>query len=276
MTGTIKATQSVREDAFTQFRTAWLRAIATAWVKNQEADLIANPKKYMGTWPDDWNRLDLVVHPEPHLLWVGDSWSWVIEKTPTGETREDSLLVYLPISTAIPEAERPIALAAYYAGRASIFSKGTPEPSHGRVPRTAGTTTLSTEHPIGAVFYPPPGPNPNGLFPSPTSFSDFSVALISALAQAWADENFAKRLVQDPKSTLARNFKMPWAMNIAIQDDPGPQWNSVEGNWDFTSEKNNELTLCLPAKPKGGGNKQTVALAAYNATGAEYPFTCCP
>jgi ribosomally synthesized peptide (two-chain TOMM family) len=278
------------DDALMRFRTAWMRAIALAWMNKTERQLIANPLSFLKPdgWPAEWDRLKLQVTKEESFIWVGDTWTWVEEPEPAAGAQEDELQLWLPLSARIPEAQYALALSEYYKHRSSIFSKCPPD-APGRLARGASaqqflSATLGGAHGFmmadgsrqGVHWQPNDAPQ-GGFVPAYSSFANLSVALVSALAKAWTIENYKARLLQDPESALhsTREYSIPWKLKLHIKDDHGPKWDATKLEWDFKKERTNVLVLCLPVRPTSGSN-QALALAAYNASGAEYPFTCCP
>lgn len=268
------------DDPLSKFRTAWLRSIARAWMDPSfKAKLLGpNAKKYVDGFPKAWTRLDLEVKEEPDFLWVIDTWTWIErpkESTASGDVDEDELRLYLPLSVQFEKPEdMPLALANYYDMRPSIFSNDAPETRNDK--SWLKETVSSTFHGERVVF-PSTGAPKDGLFPNYTNFSALNVALLSAMAKAWVDKNFALRLRQDPESAMrsTRDYTSPWKMAIKVLDDTNVKWDSAAKKWKFDGEHPNVLKLCLPVKPDTARD-QVLALADYNASGAEYPFTCCP
>lgn len=277
--GLIGAAKSNSEgnDALTTFRTSWLRAIAMTWLTGKGDETDAALCKSLVNVPAAWDRLQVEVHRETDFLWVGDTWSWV-ESPGDPKSNEDELCMYLPLTQKIPEDDLAIALAEYYKARPSIFSSTfRVDPDGPLFKSTVTASPVIWDLLTSRIAYASKGPSPGGLHPNPTSFNELTIVLMSSLAKAWTNENFKKRLLQEPESAFknTRDFTIPWKMRIQICDDPGVVWDSTKKEWDFTKETKNKLTLCLPMKPERGAD-QVLALAAYNATGAEYPFTCCP
>lgn len=279
------------DDPLSKFRTAWLRAIARAWSEPgyREKLLGTNPKEHVDGFPKAWTRLQLEVKEEPDFLWAVDSWTWIDRpKHPKGangrtdgeseDPGEDELRLYVPLSATFTKPEEmPLALASYYDKRPSIFSDDAPD--IGDTKSWLLDTTSSMLHrdppPRGPVVFLGKGPPKDGLFPNYTNFSALNVALLSAMAKAWVDKNYALRLGQDPESAMrhTRDYTSPWKMAIKVFDDPNVKW--ANNKWTFTNEKPNVLKLCLPMKPETARD-QVLALADYNSAGAEYAFTCCP
>ncbi|MDI1433260.1 BMA_0021/BMA_0022 family TOMM bacteriocin [Polyangium sorediatum] len=269
------------------FRTAYMRSIATAWSSPSFLnELTTNPtgtlSRYFGfDWP--WTSactLEITTSEaaQGRFEWIGDEWVW-------SKNLLDSLTLYLPLTapSSDPNA-RAMALADYYRQRASLFSDdwGTEYGPLGPL------SALRSPRGVPVLNDPAIGPHSSapvgGFVPSDNEFSAFQVALLSALAKAWADPGFKQKLLID--STVAlhtiRGYELPWNMNIIIRDDSGAHWTPPNvsssppshGQSYWTFSQPSALTLYLPTKPHNV-EAEPIALAAYNATGAEYPFTCC-
>ena len=144
----------------------------------------------------------------------------------------------------------------------------------------AGNESVDVSAPVGPDSAPPEG----GYIPSGRDFAAFKVVLITAMAKAWRDERFRETLQLDAKTALReiRGYELPWNMSIHVHDDPDARWhppdehadppNHHQSYWDH--ERPHTLRLFLPAKPSDL-TCEPIALASYNAAGAEYPFTCC-
>lgn len=266
------------------FRTAWLRAVALAWSDSGfEKTLRSNPmgallERFKFAWP--WPKvIDFAVSVDQGLKWAGDDWVWPSD-------HEDCLTLYLPISKR-PEEMRVVALADYYAQRPSIFGTaggGGATPRGQSLITSAGLDITDAEGlPLsnfllsGApVRFGGNNPPPDGFTPSSGSFADFEVVLLSALAKAWNNQAFAE-LIQSDKNLLValhtiRGYASPWRLILKLKDDGKAVWDANAHIWTHLTP--HTLTLNLPDRPVAV-NEQSVALAAYNSTGAMYPFTCC-
>jgi ribosomally synthesized peptide (two-chain TOMM family) len=266
------------------FRTTWLRAVALAWSDAGFAEeLERNPlrallERFKFVWP--WPKvIDFAVNVEQGLKWAGDDWVWP-------SNQEDCLTLHLPISKR-PEEMRVVALADYYAQRPSIFGTAG---GGGATPRSQSLITsaglditdadglpLSNFLLSGApVRFGGNNPPQGGFTPSSGSFADFEVVLLSALAKSWNNQAFAE-LIQSDKNLLValhtiRGYTSPWRLILKLKDDDMANWNATAQTWTHLTP--HLLTLNLPDRPIAV-NEQSVALAAYNSTGAMYPFTCC-
>jgi ribosomally synthesized peptide (two-chain TOMM family) len=291
------------------FRTAWLRAVALAWSdksfrgKLTGDDAIgAIEENFKFTWP--WPKeLEFHVERQTEFQWVGDDWVW-----PADEGKEDALTLRLPLKPkkvgkhqdeprdddpAIGPEERALALADYYHARPSIFGTsgggGATPRGESLITAAAVETALPalpisdytlTSSPIRFGGHDPP---PGGFLPSAGSFTDFEVVLTAAMARAWENEAFAD-LLQKKTTFLAalksiRGFTSPWKLVLKVEDDTHARWmpRRVENKKRFPSEwiglRKHKLTLNLPKEPEI--NDRSIALAAYNSTGAQFPLTCC-
>ncbi|WP_437992142.1 hypothetical protein [Sorangium sp. So ce145] len=147
------------------------------------------------------------------------------------------------------------------------------------------------------------------LMPDDADFTAFKVALLGAMAKAWTNPSFKEMLQTNATQALQtiRRYRMPWKMGLYIQEDKGAKWDGASnwkapaggrgngvGNSDTTSDeglgagsknpknmngpwessRRHMLTLCLP-QPPDNSSDEPLALAAYNAAGAQYPFSCC-
>jgi ribosomally synthesized peptide (two-chain TOMM family) len=268
-------------DQLMLFRTTYLRSIAEAWANPQFHDaLLVDPiaamSAYFGfQWP--WSNVCslTVIEDQTKLRWIIDRWVW-------SRTASEGLTLKLPLSPppGTDPAQQSRALADWYRQRSSLFSDdwGTPYGPDG--PERSGPpwTTLPD---IGADSPPPAG----GYIPSPQDFDAFKVVLLAAIAKAWGDDRFRQELLVDAETALGtiRGYELPWELAISICDDPAATWhppqagdppNQHQSYW--SNETPHALTLNLPTKPDGSDlTCEPIALAMYNAAGAEYPFTCC-
>jgi ribosomally synthesized peptide (two-chain TOMM family) len=261
--------------------------VALAWkerrfVKELEDDpkaALFDKFKFRWPWP---SALTLAVNVDEGLRWAGDDWVWPSDN-------EDSLTLYLPISKGRPkhESDRALALAGYYAQRPSIFGTaggGGSTPRGQSLVTSAGLDVTDTGGlPLSnfllssaPVRFSGNGPPPDGFTPSSGSFADFEVILISALAKAWNNEAFAELIQSDTSLSIAlqtiKGYTSPWRLILRILDDETATWNPEQMIWAKLTP--HVLALNLPDRPPAVSD-QPIALAAYNSTGAEYPFTCC-
>lgn len=280
----VPAAQAINSlDPLMQFRTAWLRTVATLW--REKDDVLNDDKKLKekasacikGLTPHEWDRFALRIHRENEFCWIGDTWAWV---TDPGGSEDDELRIPLPLSANIPEADRALALALYYSERPTIFSK-TPRVDDAALSLQRITMGRELRERLSDIHIAQNGPAPHGLVPNETDFQALMVALMSALARSWENEEYKKKLLANAPRMLSvtREYTVPWQLNIVIVDDTGPTaptWDSAKGAWVFPKDETpTTLTMCLPKRP-ARANECAIALASYNATGAEFPFSCCP
>ncbi|WP_437576229.1 BMA_0021/BMA_0022 family TOMM bacteriocin [Sorangium sp. So ce887] len=278
-----------------EFRVTYLRAIAKAWAEPDfENKLLNNPTRTLldyfgfdwGMWenactlqivstgrsPGRFDRRGNTAStelPPMRFEWIGDEWVW-------SKNLLDSMTMYLPLTAPSTEAtEQAMALADYYRQRASLFSDdwGTEYGPIGKKPvAIAPAVGTQSNSPVG------------GFVPTDQGFEAFKVVLLAAIAKAWASEDFKQMLLIDSAAAMQtiRGYKLPWNMNICIMNDDGASWTKPDASSDppsqgqsyWTFSRPHTLTLYLPTAPSDE-NAEPVALAVYNATGAEYPFTCC-
>jgi ribosomally synthesized peptide (two-chain TOMM family) len=107
---------------------------------------------------------------------------------------------------------------------------------------------------------------------------------LEAIALAWRDPEFKKKLLAQPRFTLVEyfNFDLGPYVKLTIRECAPPVGNpaaktrleQVFGGWDpATDPLQSEMIMALPPAPKV--EDQAVALSFYNASGRAYPFTCC-
>jgi hypothetical protein len=245
-------------------------------------------------WPDTLNLFVQRFGDEPEQLrWIGDDWAWC-------EKNADFLLLRLPLRPKV-SAKTPLdpkyfvrALADYYHQYPSIFGTvggggGTPRGVSlvtsaaldvADAPALSISDYLLSSSPVRFGGHAPP---PGGFIASAGGFLNLEVVLVSALAKAWGNLNFADLLdstkkqvtLTTPASALTgaalstiRGYTSPWRL---VEDDPTIQWDETSGWHDPTPHL---LGLNFPEKPQSFSDL-SVALASYNSTGAEFPFTCC-
>lgn len=111
--------------------------------------------------------------------------------------------------------------------------------------------------------------------PVPDSFSTFGLVMGQLIALTWRDRKFQKQLldpaIEDARTLVedATDCIVPWNFNLRFELAPGKSSDSDE-YWETFPRTT--ITLNLPQEPDP--DVQAVALAAYNSTGGQYPFTC--
>jgi ribosomally synthesized peptide (two-chain TOMM family) len=241
-----------------------------------------------------WCNLKLIVRKNTGFYWDGEDWSWPEPQEDTGER----LTLYLPIrpKTKIAPEKRARALADYYQERPSLFGNDT----SGRSRSLLGdelivhignkkARSVFAEHSLKGNPIRRVRPNPvstSGFVADSISFLHFEVAVLAILAKAWENDRFASEILneqEDKQSALkaVRGYTSPWKLELSIKNDREASWNDegvdpkgdpIPSSWVLP--RLHQLELNLPEKPEQVRD-QSIALAAYNTTGAEYPFTCC-
>jgi ribosomally synthesized peptide (two-chain TOMM family) len=269
-------------DQLMLFRTIYLRSIAEAWANPTfHDDLRHNAVEamfdYFGfKWP--WsNACSLTIIEDPkHLKWIRDRWVW-------SRNLEEGLTLNVPLKPppGTDATQQSRALADWYRQRSSLFSDswGTVYTAQG--PESSSSSLGGIAPDVGADSPPPDG----GYMPSSADFDSFKVVLLAAIAKAWGDKHFREKLQLDAKTALReiRGYELPWNLGIYLCHDPKAAWtapepgdspNQHQSYWH--DETPHTLKLYLPAKPEHGDLPcEPIALAMYNAAGAQYPFTCC-
>lgn len=265
-----------------EFRTTYLRSIAEAWADAQflreltSSPITALKARFAFDWP--WPAAcDLeIANAAGSFEWLSDQWIWALG-------RPESLTLYLPLDPAaagIAPANQAKALADYYRTHTSLFSDDWGVTGE-KPPRAldASYRGMTTEDATGLDSAAPAG----GFIPNDTDFASFEVALLAAIAKAWNDPTFRKLFTLDAAAALhtIRDYTVPWDLWIQVKDNPEAVWRTPaddrhpgKGRSYWQLNKRNLLKLYLPTKP-ADVISEPVALAAYNATGAEYPFSCC-
>jgi ribosomally synthesized peptide (two-chain TOMM family) len=102
---------------------------------------------------------------------------------------------------------------------------------------------------------------------------------LRAIALAWSDPKLEALLIKDPKQffRVYCTYKLPEHLNLKVQKDPSKaaRWepgNPAKDDWTWLLSRT-EMTMFIPPKPEAG--QSAVALAAYDAVGKSYPFSCC-
>jgi ribosomally synthesized peptide (two-chain TOMM family) len=228
------------EAPFPELRAAYLRAVARAWNNPayQDALLEASKKGRRGA-------LDLLERDfnftfpfdVKFMIDVESRPAWSPVGTPSGWFGSaDAFVIALPRKPA--RAEQGAAVLAHYCAKfPSLLGEG--------------------RHHVSA----------------PPDFAKFGVITSQLIALTWANEAFAARLFdqRDARGLLqdAMGCIVPWNFLLKFEPAPGDSSDSDEYWSDFPRSK---ITVHLPQRPEL--DAQPVALAAYNATGGQYPFTC--
>jgi ribosomally synthesized peptide (two-chain TOMM family) len=234
---------------FPELRSGYLRAIARAWrdEKFRQALFDSKSEKYgaLGILKQEFGtnfpyKIKLVIaqgSPGPTYMPQGTrGWIGV----------EDGFTIYIPCEDK-PPAHAADVLARYYQER--------PTPL-GRPDGDIGTEAI------------------------PSAFAQFGGMTMRAVALTWEDAEFRRKLIDHGAPGKRRtanevfedylDYQIPWNFGMCFKAQPYPQ---SDKDWeDFPI---NEIELILPQRPKQhDGVVEAVALAAYNGTGPQYPFTC--
>lgn len=108
---------------------------------------------------------------------------------------------------------------------------------------------------------------------APTDFAEFGVITARLIALAWSDPVFAERLFTTPDARQlvqnAMDYMVPWNFQLKFHRVEGPSCDSDDYWLEFPCSA---ITVFMPMTPDA--DVEAIALAAYNDTGAQYPFTC--
>jgi ribosomally synthesized peptide (two-chain TOMM family) len=231
------------EAPFPKLRTAYLRAIARAWIDKAYQDkLVAASEEPRGVLPmleSDFNfkfpfdvRLAIDVKHRPIWAPRGSANGWF--------GFADEFEVSLP---GVPENAKDGAtvLAHYCAEFPSLLGQGWDDAE------------------------------------APPDFADFGVITSRVVALSWADKKFAHALFDNadasPLIEEAMDYIIPWHFKLKFNLVSGP--TAATDKYLKTYWKNfprSKITVHLPKPPEI--DSQPIALAAYNDTGGQYPFTC--
>lgn len=108
----------------------------------------------------------------------------------------------------------------------------------------------------------------------PEDFAEFGVVTSRLIALAWSDQRFADNLYKhrnDAARTIqdAMDYMVPWNFLLKFNPVPGESSDTDE-YWNKFPPT--EILVHMPQRPDL--EVQPIALAAYNNTGGQYPFTC--
>jgi ribosomally synthesized peptide (two-chain TOMM family) len=107
---------------------------------------------------------------------------------------------------------------------------------------------------------------------APEDFANFGVMTSRLLAMTWYDQEFANDLFQDDDARdrvqKSLNIVIPWNFRLKFLPRPWPQFMSKASPY-------NKIAVYIPQRPDDDEeNDWAIALARYNDTGPQYPFTC--
>jgi len=241
-------------DPFSGLRSAYLRAIARAWRDPEYAGKLFRASK------QEKNGALALLEKDFNLQFPFDVKFAIDDRHPPRwdplQTRgwigyADDFLIHLPKAPGSPEY-RASALARYYQEFPTFL--GRPK-----------ETMRAAE--------------------APDEFGEFGGITLRALALAWNDEKFAQLLyrAEDARALIQDYFDyiVPWNFKLRFQEHAGSDehWLNEERSDEYWAKfPISEITVHLPSKPDSPGPEdvrmEPIALAAYNDTGPQYPFTC--
>jgi ribosomally synthesized peptide (two-chain TOMM family) len=232
---------------FPELRAAYLRSIARAWrdpefykrlidSKDEKEGALAILRREFGMeFP--WAVKLVIAAGDPGPAWQpGNTRGWI--------GTEDAFTLYLPVEDK-PPANPAELLARYYQERPSPL---------GRQAKGVAEDWI------------------------PSAFAEFGAVTIRALALAWNDATFKELLLSANGKPRAANktfqdyldYHIPWNFSVYFKAHAYPKTDE-----DWEAFPPNEIKLVLPQRPGGRDPMvEAVALAAYNGTGPQYPFTC--
>lgn len=109
---------------------------------------------------------------------------------------------------------------------------------------------------------------------APADFAAFGSITVRVLALAWESELFRKSLYSNDDSRTqiqnAMDYMVPWNFSLVMREAPGES-STDPAYW--RSFPRSEITLHIPLRPETLA-VEAAALAAYNDTGSQYPFSC--
>lgn len=118
----------------------------------------------------------------------------------------------------------------------------------------------------------------DGVSEAPPDFAEFGVITARLLALAWKDEAFKRRLfaAEDARDLVqgAMNYIVQWNFRLKFYETGIRARPMPEGRKEaFEKLPYSTIVVYLPRRPEQS-DIEAVALAAYNDTGSQYPFTC--
>jgi ribosomally synthesized peptide (two-chain TOMM family) len=251
-------------DKMHQFRTAFLRSVAHAWTDPAfKKQLVESPTLAMQQfgfkwpWEETWT-LNL-IDADKDFQWLDDEWIW-------SNRYVEGLTLHVPLCRQVEKidvSQRAAALADYYRQFALL---GAESSAGGHM----SSADLAAVNSVGPRHAAPAG----GYLASPGDFAALQIVLLTALGKAWNDPSFETKLMIDAPTALhaIRGYQLPWKLAIHVKEAREATWDAGQSRWSFVPK--NVLHLCVPRAPDDP-RVAPLALATYNAAGAEYPFTCC-
>jgi ribosomally synthesized peptide (two-chain TOMM family) len=232
---------------FPQLRTAYLRAIAEVWRKpTYLATLAAEASKPRGVLPLLEADKDWPFKFPFDVKFVISGGQTRPQWAPVGTSGwfgfGDEFVIYLPEK---PDAQEADVLARYCT----------------EFPSLLGTATVPNVEP-------------------PPDFAEFGVVTSRILALAWADTGFRSQLyaATDARTLVqgAMDYLVPWNFTLQFKEykSPGGRTSAHLLSTAYWKQEfpYSQITVFCPQSPPVG--VEAIALAAYNDTGGQYPFTC--
>ncbi|MGK3989563.1 BMA_0021/BMA_0022 family TOMM bacteriocin [Sorangium sp. So ce136] len=245
---------------FPRLRTAYLRAIARAWRDPGFLEQLVHKSKkhHYGVLP---------LLEEQYKFKFPFNIKFAISENPRPQWRPNEMLGWLADGDEI-----------------NITLPGPPalrEPRDHDEPLTTRADAIA----LYCQWFPSMlGPPRDGTSQPPDDFAEFGVITARLLAMTWYDENFkeqlfgsedARRLVQAAMGIIVQwNFKLKFSYL-----DWEEFWKDIpyQGQLDGQAAKSIparvKITVNIPQNPPDDAI-WPIALAAYNDTGPQYPFTC--
>ncbi|WP_437317637.1 BMA_0021/BMA_0022 family TOMM bacteriocin [Sorangium sp. So ce385] len=228
---------------FPRLRAAYLRAIARAW--RDEAflnELVACSAGH------EHSRGALPLLEKNYNFKFPYNVRFTIATTPRPQWRPNEVLGWFGVGDEF-----------------HIYLPERPEQPHGSIPGLADALGVYCER-----FPSLLGAATDGKSQAPDDFANFGVITSRILAMTWAHQEFAKELFasNDARDLVQKSLSIivPW--NFRLRFSP-KTWSEFESG----RPPYNEITVYIPAPPKEQ-HDWPIALAAYNDTGPQYPFTC--
>jgi len=117
----------------------------------------------------------------------------------------------------------------------------------------------------------------DGVSQAPPDFAAFGVITSRLVALAWSDPEFHNKLYNQSNSRSdvrdlldgALDYVVQWNFRLVFEEVPEDSSDSVD-YWERFPRS--EVTVFLPQQPDP--SVEAIALAAYNDTGGQYPFSC--
>ncbi|AUX45215.1 uncharacterized protein SOCE26_066960 [Sorangium cellulosum] len=241
---------------FPRLRTAYLRAIARAWRDPSFLEQLVRKSK-----DDPYGVLPFLE--KEYRFRFPFNVKFAISDDPRPQWRPNEMLGWLADGDEI-----------------DITLPGPPALRKVRV-HDDSLTTLADAIALYCQWFPSMlGPPRDGVSQPPDDFAEFGVLTARLLAMMWGDEKFkeqllgerdARRLVQAAMGVIVH-----WNFNLKFSYlDWDEFWNDIDyqGQPEGTIPARVKITVNIPQNPPDDA-VWPVALAAYNDTGPQYPFTC--